>query len=285
MASGKRNRLLRSIVCIILIATAAVCFPPRPAEAGIITEAAAIVIIATAEVVLDRLMPTLTKTTGLGLAATANAFLYEFMLFIEQELRFDLVKQLYDLDHKPLEKNAVGGDLGAFLSDYVYGRAMLYPGSPDPFYHNYGNDGYKGRAGTGYGSVWIAYDFSQAYRTRMSLLSEQGKAKLRANRELALSVPDGSNPAGIGAVRSVHEALMNSGEYVQRGYRELMQAESQTHTMSNRQASMMRATETVRTDALVRYAINERQEKYDRVAAFDILVDRSWRQPDTSPAY
>gem|GEM_PF-5865357 len=289
MAPGKRKFLLsllsllslsKKLVCIVLIAAAvAGRFPARPAEA-VITDK---IVIAALEVAIKKAMERLESATEEGLIGAGQTFLYEVMLLVEQELRHGLEKKLYDLDHLPLVRNAVQGDLGEFLHR-VYDTARFTPDN-DPFYRAEANFGYRGRSGSTRGRTWRVYDFSQVYVNRTSVMSDQGKAKLRANSALALSATDPGNPAGISVIQSVHEPLMNSGEYLQRGYRELAQAESQAHTMSNKQASMLRTAATTRSDALIRHAVNRRQEKHDRVAAFDIAVYPSWKQPETPPAY
>jgi hypothetical protein len=270
----ERNRLLKKLVAIVLIAAMIVgSFPVRPAEAAI-QEIIAGAIILACEAALKKLMPKLTEAAGGSLEAAAKTFLHETMIIHEMNLRHDLEKKLYDLDHKPLDSNAVGGSLGGFLTNDFYGKASISDTNFDA-----ANPGYRnvspGRP---------AVIFSGVYAERMTRLLRQGKAKLNANFAMGMSLLNSGNPAGIGAIQSVHDPLMDAGEYLEKGYRELLQAKSQIHTMSNKQASALRATETARNDAAVRYALNERQEKTDKIAAFEQAV-RQWKPITQNAAY
>ena len=273
MEFGKRNGLLRRLISIVLIAALVVsCLPARPAEA-FIEEIIAAIVIAACEAALHLMMPKLKDAAGDSLGSAGSTFLHEAMLLVEMGLRFALEIRLYDLDHEALSDNAVEGNLTPFLSDF-YGKGLLSDAGFDA-----ANPGYR-NVSPGAGAVI----FSGVYADRMSRLLTQGKAKLEASRSMGMSITDAGNPAGVDTIQSVHEALMGAGEYLEKGYREMLQAESQAHTMANKQASVLRATETMRNDAVIRYAQNERQEKADKAAAFEQAV-RQWNIPVTSGGY
>ena len=272
MAFCERNKLLKRLVSVILIAAMVVsCVPARPAEAvDPITALIAAAIIAAMEAAINFMMPKLKDAAADSLTAAGTTFLHEAMLIVEMALRYSLEKKLYKLDHEALEDNAVEGDLTAFMSDF-YGKALL----SDPGF-DAANPGYR-NVSPGEAAVI----FSGVYRERMSRLLGQGKAKLAANRSMGMSLFVSGNGASVGVIQSVHKTLMGAGEYLEKGYREMLQAESQAHTISNKQASTLRAAETARNDAVIRYAQNERQEKADHAAAFEQAV-RKWNAPVTT---
>jgi hypothetical protein len=265
----KRNGLLSKFVFIILIAvTIAGCFPTRPAEAAV-EEIIAAIVIAGCEAALQRFMPKLKDAAGDSLSSAGATYLHEAMLLVEMGLRYSLEMRLYDLDHEELEDNAVKDELAPFLSGF-YAKAELGFDTENPGYRNVPP-----------GSAVI---FSRVYQERLKRLLEQGKRTLSANIVLASSITDANNPAGVDTIRSVHEALMEAGNYLKKGYREMLQAESQTHTMSNKQTSTLRAAESLLNDEVIRYAQNERQEKADKAAAFEQAVMK-WNPLGASSGY
>lgn len=265
MEFTERNGLLIKLTVVILAAAVIMGrFPARPAEAF---DPLGELLAEIAQPMVEEAMDALERAAASGFSSVGRTYLHEAMLQREMYLRYLLEQSLYNLDHAQLQNNGMEEGLRGFLGSF-YGLAPLLT---DPGFEM-ASPGYRDLSA---GPVI----FSDKYADRMRLLLERGMAKLSANGTMGRS-----SPVGPAKLRSMHDILIGAGEYLKNGYRGLTQAESLIHTMSNRQASVLRAMETERNDAVISYAINERQEKADKAAAFEQAV-KQWNVLEPNPGY
>jgi hypothetical protein len=130
------------------------------------------------------------------------------------------------------------------------------------------NPGYREAGDTQY------VNFADAYTARVNNLQSSAYNILLANNQ----------EAQFAVLLQGYMSNLNDASLGAYGYRQLAQAGNQREYFANQGLSTLRADEERLTDARVRFALNERQERADALSAFSQAV-RTWKDQSSGGEY
>ena len=278
--------LLKKIISAALIAAAVTgAYPLAPAEAFIQEIIAEIVIMGCWATVDKVILPKIVDAAEDAYAAAAKTYMYEALYIDQQRNRRDLEGKLYGLDHKALQSSAVVyRNLAPFLTAYA-GASPRSDGETGVA--AWSAAGFRA-ANPGYRNVLpgsAAVIFSNVHSGRVKRLTEDYAAAFAAsNAGTARDILAVGSPTNLATVRDLMNAMYQAAGLENGGYRRTAQASAQIQTSNNQQISRLRAETTTQTDAYAVFALNEIQERTDKMAAFEQAV-RIWNPVSTGADY
>ena len=277
---------MKKLVCVVLIAAALIgAIPPPPAEAFIQEIIAEIVILASWAALNKGIMPKIVDAAEDAYGAASKTYLYEALYIDQQRNRWDLEKELYDLDHEKLDASSV---VYRDLAPYLTAFASLSPRSDGYQWTQMWNASGFRSTNPGYRNVSsgsAAVIFSDVYKSRVEALTDDYTLKFaRSNANAAEDVLTADSPTSVQAARTLMGMLYRTAGLENGGYRKTSQAAAQIQTANNQQVSRLRAETMAQTDAYAVFALNEIQERTDSMAAFDQAV-RVWNPAPAGAGY